>query len=121
MVCDDLVFGCVKSTMHYYSYNIKMKDARGGFSGFLGNSSQASVDGIAHLLVREETMYSEQQIQQMLQMVAVEVVGVNESRPFSEQEYARLPQKFKDQLQRVGSCLQAIPNFSSSIQPFSES
>jgi hypothetical protein len=105
--------------MHYYSYHVKMKDLRGGFPGFLSKSKPAIVDGIAHLLVQDETKYSEQQIEMMVQMMGVEIIRPDVSRPFSAEEYEKLPQQFKDMLQKNGTCLQAIPSFSAAIKPFS--
>jgi hypothetical protein len=96
-----------------------MQDLRGGFPGFLSKSKPSIVDGIAHLIVYDETKNSEQHLKMMFQMLRIELVKADVSRPFSAEEFERLPQKFKDQLQKEGQCFQAIPSFSATIKPFS--
>jgi hypothetical protein len=96
-----------------------MQDLRGGFPGFLSKSKPTIVEGIAHLLIRDETKYSEQNIKMMTQMMGVEIVRPDLSRPFSAEEYEQLPQRYKDMLEKNGTCFEAIPFFSAAIKPFS--
>jgi len=105
--------------IHYYSYHVKMQDLRGGFPGFLSKSRPPIVDGVAHLLLVDGITRSEQQIRTMVQMMGDEIVKPGISRPFTGEEFDKLPHKYKEMLQQNGQCIEAIPHFSSSIKPFS--
>jgi len=98
--------------MRYYSYQVKMKDLRGGMTGFQSPQQPVDVDGVAHVIVKDETKMPESYIKFAITMMAgTIIVSQNISRPLTDAEYGRLPQNSKAQLEKNNICMAVIPHW----------
>lgn len=109
--------------MRYYTYQIKMPDLRGGMPGFLSKSKPSIVDGVAHLLVKDDTELSEPEIAKLFQRMSMGFMGSTlikpgASRPFSNEEFEAMPKEKKDSFLKSGNLLVEVPHFSSHLNPF---
>jgi hypothetical protein len=109
--------------MRYYTYHIKMPDLRGGMPGFLSKSKPNIVDGVAHLLVKDDRELSEPEIAKLFQQMSMGFMGsslikLGIARPFSNEEFEAMPKDKKDSLLKNGNLLVEVPHFSSHLNPF---
>lgn len=75
---------------------------------------------MAHLLVKNESDYNPERFKLELKLMQAELLNENAPRPFADKEFQEISQRYKDLFKKNGQCLVLIPEYSSSIKPFSD-